>query len=139
MFALFQTARRPDGAFLAGTVIAWAVLVFLWRRSTASAARSRGRVRPGTGSGAEHLANGRFTDQPAAGVTIWGRGLAYAAALGLADRAVVSLPISTPADDSRAWSDYGGMWHLVHVSTAAADRGAGSSGVAHPAMPSRPG
>jgi hypothetical protein len=64
----------------------------------------------------EHLAStGRFGEQPAASVTIWGRHLAYAAALGLAPRAVTSLPITTPADDSRAWSDYGGMWHPVHV------------------------
>ncbi|MBO4270941.1 DUF2207 family protein [Microbispora triticiradicis] len=58
---------------------------------------------------------GRFAEQPAASVTIWGRHLAYAAALGLAPRAVTSLPVSTPADDSRAWSDYGGMWHVVDV------------------------
>ncbi|GAA4593905.1 hypothetical protein GCM10023194_59400 [Planotetraspora phitsanulokensis] len=64
----------------------------------------------------DHLAaTGRFGEQPAASVTIWGRHLAYAAALGLAPRAVTSLPITTPADDSRAWSDYGGMWHPVHV------------------------
>ncbi|GAA3825273.1 hypothetical protein GCM10022226_52450 [Sphaerisporangium flaviroseum] len=63
-----------------------------------------------------HLAaNQGFAEQPAAAVTIWGRHLAYAAALGLARRAVTSLPISTPADDKRAWSDYGGMWHVVDV------------------------
>jgi hypothetical protein len=63
----------------------------------------------------EHLAAGSFVEQPAAAVTIWGRPLAYAAALGLAPRAVVSLPVASPADDRRAWSDYGGMWHLVEV------------------------
>lgn len=63
----------------------------------------------------EHLAAGSFAEQPAAAVTIWGRPLAYAAALGLAPRAVVSLPVATPADDKRAWSDYGGMWHVVDV------------------------
>lgn len=62
-----------------------------------------------------HLATARFAEQPAAGVTIWGRPLAYAAALGLAPRAVRSLPVSVPADDRRAWSDYGGMWHPVEV------------------------
>lgn len=62
-----------------------------------------------------HLANARFPEQPAAAVTIWGRPLAYAAALGLAPRAVTSLPVSVPADDRRAWSDYGGMWHAVEV------------------------
>jgi len=63
----------------------------------------------------EHLAAGRFAEQPAAAVTIWGRPLAYGAALGLAPRAVASLPIASPADDGRAWSDYGGMWHVVDV------------------------
>ena len=63
----------------------------------------------------EHLAGGRFAEQPAAAVTIWGRPLAYAATLGLAPRAVVSLPIASAADDRRAWSDYGGMWHVVDV------------------------
>ncbi len=64
----------------------------------------------------EHLAGNRqFPEQPAAAVTIWGRALAYAAVLGLARRAVVSLPISEPADDSRAWSDYTGMWRVVDV------------------------
>ncbi|MEU8247393.1 hypothetical protein [Nonomuraea sp. NPDC048916] len=62
-----------------------------------------------------HLAAGRFADQPAAAVTIWGRPLAYVAALGLAPHAVRSLPVSVPADDRRAWSDYGGMWHAVEV------------------------
>ncbi|MFI6320118.1 DUF2207 family protein [Nonomuraea sp. NPDC050556] len=62
-----------------------------------------------------HLATARFGDQPAAGVTVWGRPLAYAAALGLAPRAVKSLPVSVPADDRRAWSSYGGMWHAVEV------------------------
>ncbi|MEO3857434.1 hypothetical protein [Acrocarpospora sp. B8E8] len=63
----------------------------------------------------EHLSGGRFAEQPAASVTIWGRHLAFAAVLGLAPRAVAGLPVSTPADDRRAWSDYGGMWHVVHV------------------------
>ena len=63
----------------------------------------------------EQLGAGRFADQPAAAVTIWGRPLAYAGALGLAERAVRSLPVSRPADDQRAWSDYGGMWHPVLV------------------------
>ncbi|MFI6601288.1 DUF2207 family protein [Nonomuraea sp. NPDC050536] len=63
----------------------------------------------------EHLATARFADKPAAAVTIWGRPLAYAAALGLAPRAVTSLPVSVPADDRRAWSDYGGMWHRLEV------------------------
>jgi hypothetical protein len=64
----------------------------------------------------QHLAaTGQFAEQPAASVTIWGRHLAYAGALGLAPRAVGSLPVSTPADDRRAWSDYGGMWHVVDV------------------------
>ncbi|WP_433296994.1 DUF2207 family protein [Pseudonocardia sp. CA-142604] len=63
----------------------------------------------------EHLAGGRFAEQPAAAVTVWGQTLAYAAAMGLAPRAVAGLPIAVAADESRAWSDYGGRWHLVEV------------------------
>jgi hypothetical protein len=64
----------------------------------------------------DHLArNPRFNELPAAAVTVWGRHLAYAAALGLAGRAVASLPVSVPADAQRAWADYGGLWHRVSV------------------------
>jgi Predicted membrane protein (DUF2207) C-terminal domain len=42
------------------------------------------------------------------------RALAYAAALGLADRAADELPI-VPEDDRLAWSNATGEWHVVRV------------------------
>lgn len=106
----------PVSGFIAGATVvflaaAWLVGKVNDERGTAEGARAAARwmgVRA-------HMAAARFGDKPAAAVTIWGRPLAYAAALGIADRAVVSLPISTEAHDSKAWSDFGGMWHPVHV------------------------
>ncbi len=99
-----------------GIVVFGALLALMGRlngeRGTARGAQVAGRW---LGVRAHLAGNERFAEQPAAAVTIWGRHLAYAAALGLAPRAVTGLPISTPADDNRAWSDYGGMWHRVHV------------------------
>ena len=42
------------------------------------------------------------------------RALAYAAALGLAERAADELPI-VPEDDRLAWSNATGEWHVVRV------------------------
>ncbi|MFI6503801.1 DUF2207 family protein [Nonomuraea typhae] len=52
---------------------------------------------------------------PSAAVTIWGRQFAYAAAFGLTRAALASLPVLSPRDQERAWSDHGGLWHRVHV------------------------
>ncbi|WP_182900125.1 DUF2207 family protein [Microbispora sp. H10830] len=110
-------ARANHDGGPGAAIVSFALLVALMgrlngERGTAEGARAAAHwlgVR-------EHLrATGRFAEQPAASVVIWGRHLAYAAALGLAPRAVGSLPVSTPADDNRAWSDYGGMWHVVNV------------------------
>ncbi|MFC6084910.1 DUF2207 family protein [Sphaerisporangium aureirubrum] len=99
-------------AFLAFAVLTALVGKLNGERGTAEGAKAAGYwlgVR-------EHLAAGNaYAERPAAAVTVWGRHLAYAAALGLAGRAVASLPVSVPADDRRAWSDYGGMWHVVDV------------------------
>ncbi|WP_169952833.1 DUF2207 family protein [Microbispora sp. H11081] len=111
-----DTRANHDGG-PGAAIVSFALLVALMgrlngERGTAEGARAAAHwlgVR-------EHLrATGRFAEQPAASVTIWGRHLAYAAALGLAPRAVRSLPVSTPADDNRAWSEYGGMWRVVDV------------------------
>ena len=42
------------------------------------------------------------------------RALAYAAALGLAERAADELPV-VPEDDRLAWSNATGEWHVVRV------------------------
>jgi hypothetical protein len=111
------TAKPGDDPGVGGAIVAFALLVTLMgrmngERGTALGARAAGYW---LGVRAHLAANERFAEQPAASVTVWGRHLAYAAALGLAPRAVTSLPVSTPADDKRAWSDFGGMWHVVNV------------------------
>jgi hypothetical protein len=104
------------GAALGGAVVAWAALTSLVEKLNGERGTTAGAAVASRWLGVrEHLAAGRFAELPAAAVTIWGRPLAYAAALGLAHRAVTSLPVSTPSDDTRAWSDYGGMWHVVEV------------------------
>ena len=103
------------GSLGAGFVVG-AMLVAVAEKCNGERATARGLEVAGRWLGLrEQLAAGRFAEQPAAAVTIWGRPLAYAATLGLAPRAVVSLPIASPADDRRAWSDFGGMWHVVDV------------------------
>ncbi|GLX00860.1 DUF2207 domain-containing protein [Microtetraspora sp. NBRC 16547] len=114
--AMTLSDEKHDGGLGAG-VVTFGVLVMLMGRLNGERGTRRGAEAAGQWLGVrEHLAGtGRFAEQPAASVTIWGRHLAYAAALGLAPRAVTSLPVSVPADDRRAWSDYGGMWHVVNV------------------------
>ncbi|MBB3036767.1 DUF2207 family protein [Hoyosella altamirensis] len=106
----------PIGGFFASAAIVYAVLMFLserlnTERGTPAGARAAGHW---LGVRAQYKTLS-FQDKSAASVTIWGRELAYASALGLADRAVVSLPIAVPADCGQAWSDFGGLWHLVQV------------------------
>jgi len=104
----------PRWAYAFGTLIAMGAIIGRLRGNRPT---ERGRPVIAAWLGVrDHLArNPRLNEQPAAAVTVWGRHLAYAAALGLAGRAVVSLPVSLPADDQRAWSDYGGLWHRVSV------------------------
>lgn len=108
--------RHRDGGFGAA-IVGFALLTALMGKLNGERGTAEGAKVAGYWMGVrQHLgANNGFADQPAAAVTIWGRHLAYAAALGMARRAVTSLPISVPADDKRAWSDYGGMWHAVNV------------------------
>ncbi|MET8146611.1 hypothetical protein ABZU32_40420 [Sphaerisporangium sp. NPDC005288] len=105
-----------EGGGIGAGFIALAVLSALMDRFNGERGTAQGARVAGHWLGVRaHLSGGGFADRPAASVTIWGRHLAYAAALGLARRAVTSLPISVPADDKRAWSDFGGMWHVVDV------------------------
>ena len=111
------TAGSGDIPGVGAAVVSFGVLIALMGRLNGERGTLQGAAVAGHWLGVRaHLAGDeRLAEQPAASVTIWGRHLAYAAALGLAPRAVNSLPISTPADDRRAWSDYGGMWHTVRV------------------------
>ncbi|GED90667.1 DUF2207 domain-containing protein [Streptomyces sp. 6-11-2] len=98
-------------------IVSWALLLMLMGRLNGERGTRRGAEVASRWLGVrEHLAaSGRFGRQPAASVTLWGRHMAYAAALGLAPRAVAGLPVGGAAGDRRAWSDYGGMWHVVTV------------------------
>ncbi|MGH9024819.1 MAG: DUF2207 family protein [Acidimicrobiia bacterium] len=55
-----------------------------------------------------------FPDAPPASVQLWGRHLAYAAAMGIAQATVDTLPFGAE-DDNWAWSRFGGRWRRVHV------------------------
>lgn len=55
-----------------------------------------------------------FTEHEPAGVSVWGRKLAYGAALGLAHGAVHGLPLGAE-NDKEIWSSHGGSWRVVHV------------------------
>ena len=55
-----------------------------------------------------------FPDLPPDAVVTWERHLAYGAALGVAGRAVKSLPLGAE-HDKRAWTDYGGHWKQVTI------------------------
>jgi Predicted membrane protein (DUF2207) C-terminal domain len=106
----------PIGGFVAGFVVVFLVASWLVHKVNEERGTAEGAGAAARWMGVRtHMAAARFGDKPAAAVTIWGRPLAYAAALGIADRAVASLPISTEAHDSKAWSDFGGMWHPVQV------------------------
>lgn len=119
-FTLAFTPTDEGDPVIAG-VMAGLVLVGALRKLLEKLNNERGTEAGAVAAGrwlgvADHLAaSGGFAARPAAAVTVWGRPLAYAAALGLAPVAVSSLPVSKEAEDTRAWSDYGGLWHPVEV------------------------
>ncbi|HEX2239627.1 MAG TPA: hypothetical protein VHJ82_00575 [Actinomycetota bacterium] len=55
-----------------------------------------------------------FPELPPSAVVTWERHLAYGAALGVAGRAVHTLPFGAE-HARRAWTDYGGQWRQVRV------------------------
>lgn len=55
-----------------------------------------------------------FAELPPAAVVMWGRYLAYAAALDVARQTLHVLELG-PGDDKQAWSAYGGIWRKVRV------------------------
>jgi hypothetical protein len=71
----------------------------------------------------------RFTEVDASGAAVWGRKLAYGAALGISHGAVASLPLG--AENKREiWSTASGMWRVVRVRYHLP----GSFGGNHPAL-----
>jgi hypothetical protein len=55
-----------------------------------------------------------FPQLPPSAVVVWERHLGYGAALGLAERAVESLPFGTEPD-KKAWTHHGGGWRQITV------------------------
>lgn len=97
--------------------VAYWLAMAAWRRYDIEVLTPAGAVVAGRWltTRANLAADTHWRTQPAAAVTIWGRPLAYAAALGLARMAVDNLPVAKPADASHAWSDYSGLWRQVNV------------------------
>jgi hypothetical protein len=103
-------------AFAVGLVLALVAVRLVRRlRSFAQRPTSHGLVR------AEHwlcvrawMAPRGFEGTSAVAANSASRALAYAAALGLAERAAEELPV-VPEDDRLAWSNATGEWHVVRV------------------------
>lgn len=99
------------------TVVGGAALTARLRRSLAQLPTPDGRV---AAQRALLLAgrlreNETLAELPPAGVKLWDRVFAYAAAFGAAPAAVALLPMGAE-DDRRAWSRVGGRWRRVTVS-----------------------
>jgi hypothetical protein len=106
---------NPVGAVLGITAIVTFFLMGIVRSMRAERDTAEGREAAARWLGVRKYlrTRGEFGDQPPAAVTVWGRYLAYAAALGLARATVRALPLG--AEHPReVWSPNGG-WHLVHI------------------------
>ena len=108
-------------AIVAGgiTVVSFLALLGItarWQRSLAQLPTAEGTAAAARWLGFQrHLReNEQLDDAPAASVAIWGRHLAYAAALGAASSCVAALPMGAE-DDRHAWSRFGGRWRKVRV------------------------
>jgi hypothetical protein len=108
-------------AIVAGGIAVVSLMALLgitarWQRSLAQLPTAEGTAAAERCLGfQQHLReNEQLDDAPAASVAIWGRHLAYAAALGAAASCVAALPMGAE-DDRHAWSRFGGRWRKVRV------------------------
>jgi len=103
-----------------GAVVGVAILVAAWRlvrraRSTAQRPRFLGKERGRHWMSLRAWMEPRGFEGASSGTANnTTRALAYAAGLGLAERAAEELPI-VPEDDRLAWSNATGSWHVVRV------------------------
>ncbi len=105
-----------------GIAIAVAIAILLVARRLLKRVRSKAQRPTDLGlERAEHWLSVRAWMEPrgfegasSAAANSTSRALAYAAALGLAERAADELPI-VPEDDRLAWSNATGEWHVVRV------------------------
>jgi Predicted membrane protein (DUF2207) len=104
------------GGITVVSLVALLTITTRWQRSRAQLPTSAGMVAAARCLGFQrHLhENEHFDDAPPASVVIWGRHLAYAAALGAASSCVAALPMGAE-DDRHAWSRFGGRWRRVRV------------------------
>jgi Predicted membrane protein (DUF2207) C-terminal domain len=117
-----ETARWVTlGNILLGAafVVAAALGVLAWRTTRRGAQRDT----PAGAAAASHWLGvrdfyrntGEFTDKSAASVAIWDQHLAYATAMGLAQKVQRQIPFETE-HDRHAWSRATGQWRRVKVS-----------------------
>jgi hypothetical protein len=104
------------GGVALAAMLAIAALAGRWGRSLAQLPTEDGAQAAAKCLGLQrHLHdNEHFDDVPPAAVVMWGRHLAYAAALGAAQACVAALPMGAE-DDHHAWSRFGGRWRKVRV------------------------
>ncbi len=112
---------RAATAIVAGGVaimslVAIGAVAGRWQRSLAQLPTADGKTAAARCLGLQrHLReNEHFDDVGPAAVTMWGRHLAYAAALGAARDCVAALPMGAE-DDHHAWSRFGNRWRRVRV------------------------
>jgi hypothetical protein len=115
------TGNEGRRALIAGgiaTVSFFAIsgIAGVWGRSLDQLPTDEGKRRAAACLGLQrHLhENEQFDEVPPAGVVMWGRHLAYAAALGAAQMSVALLPMGAE-DDHHAWSRFGRQWRKVRV------------------------
>lgn len=111
-----SSSDDPVGAFIGLGVVAWGVLMAVFRMLRAERDTDEGLAAAGRWLGlAENLeAAGSFPDLPPTAVAIWDRYLAYAVAFGLAATTVHAVPLGAESD-TEAWSSVGGRWRIVRV------------------------
>lgn len=104
------------GAVAILSLLAISGLAARWRQSRAQLPTPEGRAAAARCLGfQQHVhENEHFDTVPPAAVVMWGRHLAYAAALGAARTCIDQLPMGTE-DDRHAWSTFGGRWRKVRV------------------------
>ena len=116
LFAVVALLAAVAAAAALVALIAGLVLIGRLGRSLAQLPTATGRA---AAARADALArqlrsNSSLGELPPAGVKLWDRLFAYAAAFGAAPRAVALLPMGAE-DDHRAWSRTGGRWRRVRV------------------------
>lgn len=109
-----QGSALLDGLVFSGGLIVATLLAMTnskWQTST-----DAGRAAAARWLGVREALEGApsFPEVPPSGVVVWERHLAYAAALGVAPRAIRSLPMGAESD-TEAWTASSGEWRKVEV------------------------